>query len=114
MSKKKNNNPNKNEKYMTILIYAAVIILVAAAGSLYFIMHNKEKEENIPYTEFIKDIDEGKVEKIEMTVGSTTLKVTYKDREKEDDTEKVIIPNVQAFVEYIHHKAEERKLYSIS
>ena len=104
--KNKKKKPNKSEKYMTILIYVAIAILIATAGAIYFIMHNKEKEENIAYTEFIKDIDEGKIEKIEMTVGSTTLKVTYKEREKEDDTEKVIIPNVQAFVEYIHQKAE--------
>lgn len=64
---KKKPNKKQNDKYMTILIYAIVIILVAAAVSIYIIMQNKEKEENIAYTQFIQDIDEGKVEKIEMT-----------------------------------------------
>ena len=106
MSEKKK-KPNKNiEKLITILIYVVAVILTITAISIYFVNKNKEKEENVAYTDLIKDIDEDKVEKIEMTVGSTTLKVTYKEREKEDDTEKVIIPNVQAFVEYIHQKAE--------
>ena len=106
-SNKKKPNRNKNDKYLTILIYVIVITLAIVAGSIFFIMQNKEKEENIAYTELIKDIDDGKIEKIEMTVGSTTLKVTYKERENDEDTERVIIPNVQAFVEYIHQKAEE-------
>ena len=39
--------------------------------------------------------------------GSATLKVTYKERENEEDTEKIIIPNTQVFVEYIQSVKEE-------
>lgn len=65
---KNRKKPNKNDKYLNILIYAMSIIAIVTVVAIYFIVQNKEKEENLAYTEFIKDIDEGKVEKIEMTV----------------------------------------------
>ena len=43
---------------------------------------NTIKKDEIAYTELIKQIDEGNVTKIKMTVGSTTVKVTLKDEEK--------------------------------
>ncbi len=100
---RKNNKPNKNNLY-TIILCIFIIIAVALVASVYFMNQNDEEKENVAYTQLIKDIDEEKVEKIEMTVGSTTLKVTYKDRENDEDTETVIIPNTQAFIEYINEK----------
>ena len=106
--KKDNNKPRKNKSSLsTILLIAGLIIALAVGISLYFIMQNKEDDEKIGYTQLLKDIQDGAIEKIEMTVGSTTLKVTYKEREKEEDTEKIIIPNTQAFIEYIHAKEAE-------
>ena len=106
-NKDKDKNKKKSKKkFLAILIYVLLIAAIIAGVSIYMMMQNDEKKENIAYTDFIKDIDEGKIEEIEMTVGSTTLKVTYKEREEEDDKEKVIIPNIQAFVEYLHQKAE--------
>lgn len=101
--KKEKNNPNKNNMYLIILgIILALMVIILV--SMYFVTQGKEKQENIPYTELLKDIEEGKIEKIEMTVGSTTLKLTYKERENDKDTEKAIIPNTQAFVEFVHEK----------
>ena len=74
MRNKRKPSKKQNDKYMTVLIYAIVIILAIAAASIYLIMHNKEKEENIAYTQFIQDIDEGKVEKIEMTARKYNIK----------------------------------------
>lgn len=102
--KKNNKKPNKNSFYTIIL--CAILIVIAVGVSIYFLNQNKDKSENIEYTQLLQDIDDGKVEKIEMTVGSTTLKVTYKDRENEDDTEKVIIPSTQAFIEYIQERTD--------
>ena len=65
--KNKRKKPNNN-KYMVILIYAMVIIAAALGIAAYLIIQNKDKKEDISYTQFIKDIDEGKVEEIEMTV----------------------------------------------
>ena len=108
--KKENNKHNKqNKNNMNLLVALALLVVaVALAVSIYFIVTNKEKKEPIAYTQFLQDIDEGKIEKIEMTVGSGNLKVTYKEREKEEDKEKVIIPNTQAFIELIHEKRQEQ------
>lgn len=54
----------------------------------------KDKEEKtISYTDLIKQIDDGVIEKVEMTVGSTTIKVKIKDVEEEKEA---IVPNTQA------------------
>lgn len=71
--KNKRKKPNNN-KYLVILLYVMVIIAVALAVATYLLIQNKDKKEDIPYTEFIKDIDEGKVEEIEMTVRKHYIK----------------------------------------
>ncbi len=103
----KNKKPNNN--IYIIVLCAILAIIIAITVTIYFMNQNKEKEETVSYTQLLKDIDEDKIEKIEMTVGTTNLKVTYKEREKEDDTERVIIPNIQAFVEYVQNKVAEGK-----
>ena len=100
---KNNRKPNKNNIYIIVLCIF-LIVAVALVIALYFMNQNSDKKENIPYTQLIKDIEEDKIEKIEMTVGSTTLKLTYKERENEEDTETAIIPNTQVFMEYINEK----------
>ena len=100
---KNNKKPNKNNIYIIVLCIF-LIVAVALVIALYFMNQNSDKKENIPYTQLIKDIEEDKIEKIEMTVGSTTLKLTYKERENEEDTETAIIPNTQVFMEYINEK----------
>ncbi|MCI8620512.1 MAG: AAA family ATPase [Clostridia bacterium] len=104
-NKQKKKNKNRNAFLLSIIV---LIVLMLVAGAVwYFTVQNKdEKKEDVAYTALLKDIEEGLVEKIEMTTGSTTLKVTYKEREKEEETEKVIIPNTQAFVEFIHEHKE--------
>ena len=107
---KKNNKQNKKKKNNLMIIILGVLIIVTATilGYLYYANNQKEKEDkDIGYTQLLEDIENGLIENIEMTVGSTTLKVTYKDREEENDKEKVIIPNTQAFIEYVHEKRSE-------
>ena len=67
---------------------------------------NQDENRNIAYTDLIKEINEETVEKIEMTVGSTTAKVKLKGEEEE---KKVILPNTQAFIELLHEKEEQGK-----
>ena len=63
----------------------------------------KEKDNELAYTELIKKVDEGQVEKVEMTVGSTSVKVKLKGDE-EGNEKKTIVPNTQAFIELIQEK----------
>ena len=55
-----------------------LVVAMAITVSMYFMNKDKDKEESVSYTQLLKDIDEEKVEKIEMTIGSTRLKVIYK------------------------------------
>jgi len=108
---KKNNKQKKNSNLMVVILGILIIVTAAVLGYLYYANNQKEKEEDkdIGYTQLLEDIENGLIENIEMTVGSTTLKVTYKDREEEKDKEKVIIPNTQAFIELLHEKTEQGK-----
>ncbi len=91
---------NKVRLYTTLAIILLCIVIVAL--SIYFVSSSKNKEDNtISYTDLIKQIDEGNVEKVEMTVGSTSVKVKLQGEEEE---KKAIVPNTQAFVELIQEK----------
>lgn len=101
---------DKSKKILRILlnVILTLVIFVLLAISVYFIYkNNKEKnsEENIlSYTELVKEIQAGNIEKIEMTTGSTTLKVKMKDVEEE---KKAIIPSTQVFTELVQQKVLE-------
>ena len=100
--KKNNSNEEKWKKVLFALIPLIVIITVFICGII--IMNNqKNDEKNVPYTQLIKDIDEGKIEEIEMTVGSTSVKLKYKGEEEEKHA---IIPSTQAFVELVQEKTQ--------
>ena len=106
---KNKSNDSKKEKLKDIALIALIVILVAAIiGCLIFINKNKadEKEKELPYTELIKEITNKNVEKIEMTVGSTTVKVTLKGM-VEGEEKKCIVPNTQVFMELIQEQAIE-------
>ncbi len=98
-----NNNEKGKNKYMLYYIIIAVVLLIAITVlTVILINQNKEKDENvIAYTDLIKQVDEGNVEKVEMKVGSTTVKVKLNGEEKEKTS---IVPSTQAFVELIQEK----------
>jgi len=112
MSKKENKKNDKNNKKKSKdgLYYAIIalvtVILIAAVVLVYFYSENKNKEKEVAYTQLIKDIDEEKIEKIEITSGSNTAKIKYKDVEEEKS---VSILNTQAFAELIQNKVLEGK-----
>ncbi len=107
MNKKEN---NKNDKSKKSLIYAIIIICILLIIAMLFLgiylsqNNDEEDEKNIAYTELIKEINEQNVEKIEMSVGSTSIKVKLKDEEEE---KKAIVPSTQAFMELIQEKTNE-------
>lgn len=101
---------DKSKKILRILlnVILTLAILLLAAIAIYFIYKNNEdnnsEENTLTYTELVKEIQAGNVEKIEMTTGSATLKVKMKDVEKE---KKVIIPSTQVFTELVQQKVLE-------
>ena len=102
---KQNNKKNSNSLYYILTILIS-IILIGAAVFGYFYLEKQNKEKEVAYTEVIKHINEEKIEKIEMTAGSTTAKIKYKDVEKE---KAVSIPDTEAFAELIQNKVLEGK-----
>lgn len=110
MSDKQKNNEgkkNNNKKVIYICLCVTIMILCGILGYLLYSKTNaNEEEKKVAYTQLIKDINEKKIEKIEMTVESTSIKVKYKGTE--DGEEKhAIIPNTQAFIELVQQKIED-------
>ena len=105
MEEKQNNN-QKDNKRQYIILAILVVLTILLVVAIYFITTNNEEadEKEISYTELIDAINQGNVEKIEMTVGSTTIKVKLKDVEEEKTG---IIPSTQAFIELVQQKYEE-------
>ena len=110
-----NDNNNNKDKYKNILrtiintVLIIGIVLALAFGAYLIYSNNKQNSEDdkkLSYTDLVKEIEAGNVEKIEMTVGSATLKVKLKDEEEEKTT---IISSTQAFTELVQEKALEEK-----
>ena len=112
MSKdKKHQDSNKQKKKeetskLILLIILLVVLIAVTAILIIYQQKNKDKEDEnvLAYTELIKEIQNKNVEEIEMTVGSTTLKVKLKEVEEE---KKAIIPNTQVFMELIQNQSLE-------
>lgn len=104
MSKKKNDK--KKEKKLWLSLISLIILLAILLGTTVFLAKDKEKEdENIlAYTDLIKELSYGNIEKIEMTVGSTSLKVKQKNEEEE---KKAIVPNTESFIGLVQEKVAE-------
>ena len=94
---------NKKQKYYIAIGILVLILIASIIGLLFMNQNNKTEEKDLAYTNLIKEINDGNVEKIKMTVGSTTVKVKIKDKDEEKE---VIVPSTQAFVELIQSKVE--------
>lgn len=113
----KNNKENDKNSKILLTIICVLLLIAIGVGMAYFGKVNKEEKE-LAYTELIKDINEGEIEKVKMTTGSTTVTVTYKTLNGEEGTEenekerqkKVIVPSIQAFIELIQTKVDENGL----
>ena len=103
MNDNKNTKKNKNSIIITVSLITTIFILSVIA--IYFLINNKNQDDKIlAYTDLIKEMSYGNIEKIEMTVGSTSVKVKVKNIEEE---KKSIVPNTEAFIELIQQKVAE-------
>jgi len=132
----KKSNKRKNKKAKKNLVTVLIVLLIAAvaygAYNFFTVRAKKKEESTVAYTQLIQDIEDGKVKKIEMTVGSTSITITYKtekeiedgyvmtsaedeeseenemsDEEKEKYVKHAIVPSNQAFVELIQEKIQD-------
>ena len=94
--------PKNNDKLLYLILGIITVICVVLI-TILTLNNGADTKENLElaYTDLIKKIDNKEVEKVEMTVGSTTVKVKLKNEEKE---KKTIVPSTQAFIELIQNK----------
>lgn len=91
----------KNAKIVLISFLITILIIVMAFGLVF--KDKKDKEKEITYDQLYQDIIDHKVEKIEMTVGSASVKVKYKGTE--DGEEKTTSVNsLQPFMEFVNEQ----------
>lgn len=108
MEKNRENKDNKkeNNKKLVLLLIVSIILLIILVGvSVYLLKDNNKKEENtLAYTDLIKEISYGNVEKVELKTGSRTAKIKMKNEEEEKEA---LIPDTEAFITLIQTKVAE-------
>lgn len=106
MSKNKgNNNKKKNKKSMLLIGLSILFVIVIALVSIFWVKNTSKKDENtLAYTDLIKELSYGNIEKVEMTTGSTTVKVKLKDVEEEKTS---IVPETESFMNLVQSKVAE-------
>lgn len=104
-NKPQENKNNKQNKIILGVLTATLIIALAVVSYFLFIYEDENvQDKELAYTDLIKQVADGEIEKIEMTVGSTSVKVKQKNIEEEKTA---IVPNTQAFIELIQEKVAE-------
>lgn len=105
MSKKKDSKKKKDQK-MWLLLVSLVALIILLAGFMVFLVKDKENEEEktLAYTDLIKELSYGNIEKVEMTVESTTVKVKQKNVEEEKTA---IVPNTESFIGLVQEKVAQ-------
>ena len=94
---KQNNKKKKDDKI--ILIVSIIVIIAIAIFSIFFIKGQKAKDKEITYDQLYQDIIDKKVEKIEMTIGGSSVTVKYKYQDEEKTTQ---VNSLQPFMEFVN------------
>ena len=104
MSKKQDNKEDNKKQYI-IMTVSLILLIILAIGTMFLLKNKTKEEENtLAYTDLIKEMSYGNVEKIEMKTGSTTVKVKIKNEEEEKTS---IVPNVSSFIDLVQAKVAE-------
>ena len=109
-TKNRNNKKDKDRNKKVLLWIIIVVLSLVIFGTVVYTVIKERKDEDvipedqISYTDLIKQINDGNVEKIKMTVGSTTIKVNLKEQE---EPKTAIVPSTQAFIELVQEKVQD-------
>lgn len=100
-----NKDKKENKKNLWLIIILLFLLAVLIVTTVYLMKDKKEEDKNIlAYTDLIKEISYGNVEKVELTTGSKNAKVKMKNEEEE---KKALIPDTEAFITLIQTKVAE-------
>ena len=100
-----NKDKNDNKKVWLAITSLTIVFVILMGIATYFITkYQNDEDKTLAYTELIKEMSYGNIEKIEMTVGSTSIKVKMKN---EDEEKRAIIPNTEAFINLVQEKVAE-------
>ena len=106
MSSKNNKKPNKKKIALYVIVAALIVAAIAFAVVKYRDSAKEKEEKTLAYTKLITDMQEDKVEKIEMKAKSDTVKIKIKNDDKEYEA---IVPENEAFIELVQEKIKEGK-----
>ena len=93
-----NSNSKKRGSKIALIIFLTIAVIVAFVVFMIF-QDKNSKDKEITYDQLYQDIIDEKVEKIEMTIGGSTVTVKYKDSDEEKTTH---INSLQPFMEFIN------------
>ena len=96
-----NNNNEKKNKSNIVLLKTISIIILAIATFLIYNYNQKNKKEDFVYTQLLTQINDGTIEKIELTEGSDIAKIKIINEEKEKN---VLIPSMDSFIDLVQEK----------
>ena len=100
-----NKDKKENKKNLWLIIILLFLLAVLIVTTVYLMKDKKEEDKNtLAYTDLIKEISYGNVEKVELTTGSKNAKVKMKNEEEE---KKALIPDTEAFITLIQTKVAE-------
>ena len=106
-SKNKNDNKKSNKLYLIIIV---ALLLIAGIILIFMYQGQKAKEKEVTYDQLYQDIIDKKVEKIEMTIGGSSVKIKYKDSDDEKTTN---INSLQPFMEFVNAQLEENPDFEV-
>ncbi len=111
-NKKKNNKEKDNSFNKGLIMLIIILILAVAIGvTLYFTVFSKNaKDKDITYDKLYSDIVDKKIEKLEMTVGGSSVTVKYKG---EDEEKNAKINSLQPFMEFINEQYEKNNKFEV-
>ena len=131
---------NKKNKTGILSLVLTILMLVAVIFAIYMLQNkDKNNEKTLSYTDLQKQLENENIEKIEMTTGSTSVKVTLKqeidenkeivkdgvkyDKDKKDEKGKpevdekliktAIIPSTQTFMELIQEQVSKDNKFEL-
>ena len=100
-----NNGENNKSNKKNIVLYVMVLLFFLAVVSVFLFMNSNKQKDNkeFSYTQLLNCINDGSVEKIEMTEGSNIAKIKLVN---EEEKKSVLIPSVDSFVELVQNKID--------